>query len=291
VKVEKKVRKAVIPAGGVGTRFLPTSKAIPKELLPLFDKPLILYAVEEAVASGINHIILVTSPGKEALQRFFEPDSALESFLEQKGQAKLLETVRRITSMARFSYAEQKDPLGLGHAVLMAKDAVGEEPFAVMLPDDVIQDKKPALASMIDIFQKRNGGVIAVEEVPLENVSAYGVIKPRPLGERVYQVDGLVEKPPQNKAPSNLAIVGRYVLPAEVFDCLERTKPGAKGEIQLTDGLALLMETHPLFAYRFPGARHDGGNPLGLLKASLAEALAREDARPAILDTIKRLTS
>jgi UTP--glucose-1-phosphate uridylyltransferase len=286
-----KVRKAVIPAGGVGTRFLPTSKAIPKELLPLFDKPLILYAVEEAVASGIDHIILVTSPGKEALQKFFEPDTSLESFLEQKGQAKLLDTVRHITSMARFSYVEQKDPLGLGHASLMAKDAVGREPFAVMLPDDVIRDKKPALASMIDIFQKRKGGVIAVEEVAPENVSAYGVIKPRALEDRVYGVDGLVEKPPRDKAPSNLAIVGRYVLPAEVFDCLERTRPGAKGEIQLTDALAFLMETHPLFAYRFPGARHDGGNPLGLLKASLAEALSRDDARPAILDTIKRLTS
>jgi UTP--glucose-1-phosphate uridylyltransferase len=286
-----KVRKAVIPAGGVGTRFLPTSKAIPKELLPLFDKPLILYAVEEAVASGVDHIVMVTSPGKEALERFFEPDPALESFLEQKGQKELLRTVRRITSMARFSYAEQRDPLGLGQAVLMAKDAVGDEPFAVMLPDDVIQDRQPALASMIDIFQKRNGGVIAVEEVAPENVSAYGVIKPQALSERVYQVDGLVEKPSPDKAPSNLAIVGRYVLPAETFNCLERTKPGAKGEIQLTDALALLMETHPLFAYRFPGARHDGGTPLGLLKASLSEALARDDARPAVLDAIKRLTS
>ena len=282
------IRKVVIPAGGVGTRFLPTSKAVPKELLPLLDKPLIQYAVEEAVASGIQQVILVTSPGKEALERYFQPDQALEDFLREKGYAEVLEKVRRVTSLARMSYMEQREPLGLGHAVLMAKDVVGNEPFAVMLPDDVIQGPEPALGQMIEVYRNHGGGVIAVEEVPLEEVSSYGVITPEPLADRVYRVQGLVEKPPPDQAPSNLAIVGRYVLPPEIFDCLERTRPGAKGEIQLTDGLALLMESQAVYAYRFPGARHDGGTPLGLLRASLALALEREDARAAILETLRR---
>jgi UTP--glucose-1-phosphate uridylyltransferase len=187
-----------------------------------------------------------------------------------------------------MSYVEQKEPLGLGHAVLTAKDLVGDEPFAVMLPDDVIQSAKPALGQMIEVYHSQGGGVIAVEEVPRDQVSSYGVITPEPLSDEVYRIHGLVEKPPPEKAPSNLAIVGRYILPPEIFDCLERTRPGAKGEIQLTDGLALLMETQELYGYRFSGTRHDGGTPLGLLKASLAMALAREDTRAAILETIKQ---
>ena len=282
------IKKAVIPAAGVGTRFLPTTKAIPKELLPLLDKPLIQYAVEEAVASGIREVILVTSQGKEALERYFEPDPALESFLKDKGSLELQTEVRRVTSLAKMSYVEQKEPLGLGHAVLTAKDLVGDEPFAVMLPDDVIQSAKPALGQMIEVYHSQGGGVIAIEEVPRDQVSSYGVITPEPLSDEVYRIRGLVEKPPPEKAPSNLAIVGRYILPPEIFDCLERTRPGAKGEIQLTDGLALLMETQELYGYRFSGTRHDGGTPLGLLKASLAMALAREDTRAAILETIKQ---
>ena len=282
------IRKVVIPAGGVGTRFLPASKATPKELLPLLDKPLIQYAVEEAVASGIQQVVLVTSPGKEALERYFQPDQALEDFLREKGSADVLEKVRRVASLAQMSYVEQREPLGLGHAVLMAKHIVGNETFAVMLPDDVIQGPEPALGQMMEVYRGHGGGVIAVEEVPREEVSSYGVITAEPLADRVYRVRGLVEKPPPDQAPSNLAIVGRYVLPPEIFDCLERTRPGAKGEVQLTDGLALLMESQPLFAYRFPGSRHDGGTPLGLLKASLALALEREDARAAILKTFQR---
>ncbi len=282
------IKKAVIPAAGVGTLFLPTTKAIPKELLPLLDKPLIQYAVEEAVASGIREIILVTSQGKEALERYFKPDPALESFLKDRGSLELQTEVRRVTSLAKMSYVEQKEPLGLGHAVLTAKDLVGDEPFAVMLPDDVIQSAKPALGQMIEVYHSQGGGVIAVEEVPRDQVSSYGVITPEPLSDEVYRIHGVVEKPPPEKAPSNLAIVGRYILPPEIFDCLERTRPGAKGEIQLTDGLALLMETQELYGYRFSGTRHDGGTPLGLLKASLAMALAREDTRAAILETIKQ---
>ncbi len=282
------IKKAVIPAAGVGTRFLPTTKAIPKELLPLLDKPLIQYAVEEAVASGIREIILVTSQGKEALERYFKPDPALESFLKDRGSLELQTEVRRVTSLAKMSYVEQKEPLGLGHAVLTAKDLVGDEPFAVMLPDDVIQSAEPALGQMIEVYHSQGGGVIAVEEVPRDQVSSYGVITPEPLSDEVYRIHGVVEKPPPEKAPSNLAIVGRYILPPEIFDCLERTCPGAKGEIQLTDGLALLMETQELYGYRFSGTRHDGGTPLGLLKASLAMALAREDTRAAILETIKQ---
>jgi len=282
------IKKAVIPAAGVGTRFLPTTKAIPKELLPLLDKPLIQYAVEEAVASGIREIILVTSQGKEALERYFKPDPALESFLKDRGSLELQTEVRRVTSLAKMSYVEQKEPLGLGHAVLTAKDLVGDEPFAVILPDDVIQSAKPALGQMIEVYHSQGGGVIAVEEVPRDQVSSYGVITPEPLSDEVYRIHGVVEKPPPEKAPSNLAIVGRYILPPEIFDCLERTCPGAKGEIQLTDGLALLMETQELYGYRFSGTRHDGGTPLGLLKASLAMALAREDTRAAILETIKQ---
>ena len=283
------IRKAVIPAGGLGTRFLPTTKAVPKELLPLFDKPLIQYVVEEAVASGIQEVILVTSPGKEALQRYFEPDPDLDSFLREKSSPDVQEKTRQVATLAQFSYIEQSDPLGLGHAVLVAKELVGNEPFAVLLPDDVIQGSEPTLKQMIDVYDNHNGGVIAVEEVPLEAVSGYGVITPEPISDRLYRVLGLVEKPPPEQAPSNLTIVGRYILPPEIFDCLERTNLGAKGEIQLTDGLALLMESYPLYAYRFPGTRHDGGTPLGLLKASLAMALDQEDARSPILETLRRL--
>ena len=282
------IKIAVIPAAGVGTRFLPTTKAVPKELLPLLDKPLIQYAVEEAVASGIQRVILVTSPGKEALERYFEPDIALESFLIDKSSLDLLEEVRRVTSLVEMSYVEQKEPLGLGHAVLTAKNLVGDEPFAIMLPDDVIQSTEPALRQMIEVYRRRGGGVIAVEEVPPDRVSSYGVIAPESLSNEVYRIHGLVEKP-QERAPSNLAIVGRYILPPEIFGCLERTRSDAKGEIQLTDGLGLLLESQALYGYRFSGTRHDSGTPLGLLKASIAMAVERRDTRTAILEAMKQL--
>ncbi len=283
------VRKAVIPAAGVGTRFLPASKAVPKELLPLLNKPLIQYVVEEAVAAGMEEVILVLSPDKEAIRTYFQPDPALERFLAERGSFDLLKEVKAVSSLAQISYVVQEQPLGLGHAVWTARKLVGAEPFAVMLPDDIICGQEPALGQMLAVYERYGGGVIAVEEVPWEEGSRYGVVNHQPLEERVYQVQGLVEKPPRQDAPSNLAIVGRYILPAETFACLERTKPGAKGEVQLTDGLALLLESQELYAYRFSGMRLDGGTPLGLLKASLEMAWGQEEGRAAIMEMLRRL--
>ncbi len=280
------IRKAVIPAAGLGTRFLPVTKAVPKEFLPLFDKPLIQYAVEEAVSSGIEEIILVTSEGKESLERYFQPHPKLERSLEGKVAPDLLEQVTRLGKLARVSCVRQEQPLGLGHAVLTARDQVGDEPFAVILPDDVVFHSTPALAQMLEVYHRRQGGVIAVEEVPPERVSSYGVIDPEFLSDSESRIRGLVEKPPPEEAPSNLAIVGRYILPAAIFEALERTAPGAKGEIQLTDGLALLLESHPLFAFTLKGERHDGGTPIGLLKASLARARSLPEFRDEILRAI-----
>ena len=276
----------MIPAAGLGTRFLPLTKAVPKEFLPLFDKPLIQYAVEEAVSSGIEEIILITSEDKEALEQYFQPDQGLEQSLKGKVPPEIFDQVKRLGEMAQVSSVLQEQPLGLGHAVLTARDAVGDEPFAVILPDDVVFHPTPALAQMLEVYGRRGGGVIAVEQVPPERVSSYGVIDPEPLSDSESRILGLVEKPPLEEAPSNLAIVGRYILPSAVFDALERTKPGAKGEIQLTDGMALLMKSHPLFAYTLKGERHDGGTPLGLLKASLARARSLPEYSGAVKETI-----
>ena len=284
--VPQPIRKAVIPAAGLGTRFLPVTKAVPKELLPLFDKPLIQYAVEEAVSSGIEEIILVTSEDKEPLERYFQPHPQLEESLRGKVSPELLGEVERLGKLARVSFVRQEQPLGLGHAVLTAREQVGDEAFAVILPDDVIFHRTPALAQMLEVYHRRGDGVIAVEEVPSERVSSYGVIDPESLSEGEYRIRGLVEKPPPEEAPSNLAIVGRYILPPEVFSALQRTTPGAKGEIQLTDGLALLLESHHLFAYRLNGERHDGGTPMGLLKASLARAHSMPEYRNAVMEAI-----
>jgi UTP--glucose-1-phosphate uridylyltransferase len=270
----------------LGTRFLPVTKAVPKELLPLFDKPLIQFAVEEAVSSGIEEIILVTSEDKEPLERYFQPHPQLEESIRGKVSPDMLKQVKRLGKLARVSCVRQEQPLGLGHAVLMAKERVGDEAFAVILPDDVIFHRTPALAQLLEVYRRRGAGVIAVEEVPPEGVSSYGVIDPDPLSEGEYRIRGLVEKPPQEEAPSNLAIVGRYILPPAIFQALERTKPGAKGEIQLTDGLALLLESHQLFAYRFDGERHDGGTPIGLLKASIARARSISEHQNAFLDSV-----
>ena len=238
MSVPSPIRKAVIPAAGLGTRFLPVTKAVPKEFLPLFDKPLIQYAVEEAVSSGIEEIILVTSEDKESLEQYFQPDPRLERSLKGKVPPGIFDQVKGLGEMARVSSVLQEQPLGLGHAVLTAHDEVGYEPFAVILPDDVVFHTTPALTQMLEVYSRRSGGVIAVEQVPSERVSSYGVIDGEPLSEGESRILGLVEKPSPEEAPSNLAIVGRYILPSAVFDSLERTKPGAKGEIQLTDGLS-----------------------------------------------------
>ncbi len=286
-----KVRKAVIPAAGRGTRFLPTSKSVPKELLPIVDRPMIQYGVEEVVAAGIEHIIVVTSEGKEALEQYLLPDPALEQQLEEAASWDMLDVVRSLSSMAHVSYVRQEGALGLGHAVLTAKDQVGDEPFVVILPDDVIWHAEGATRQMLSVYEKYGGGVVAVEQVPREAVKAYGVVDSTPVGERVHRIKGMVEKPAPEAAPSNLAIVGRYVLNPEIFSCLERTIPGAKGEIQLTDGMVLLLESQEMYAYEFLGTRYDGGTPLGLLRASVEIGLKRGDTAGQVKDILSRSLS
>ena len=285
-----KIRTAVIPAGGLGTRFLPTTKAVPKELMPLLDQPLIQYGVEEAVEAGVERVVIVTSPGKEALERYFSSDPELERRLTDSGDADRARQINNVASLAEFSYVIQEEPRGLGHAVLTAKEAVGRQPFMVILPDDVIWPAGDAAPRMMEVYSRFDSAVVAVEEVPLEAVSAYGVVDPEVMEDRVYRVRGLVEKPDPNEAPSRLAIVGRYILPPEIFDCLERTPPGAKGEIQLTDGMALLLDDQAMYAYQFEGTRYDGGTPLGLLRASLDIGLKRPDTRDRVRQIIDDLT-
>ncbi len=283
------IRKAVIPAAGLGTRFLPATKSVPKELLPILDQPALQYVVEEAAEAGIQQVIIVTAPGKESIAAYFQPDPALERRLAASGAQELLERVRHASRLAQVSFVTQEQPLGLGHAVLMAKQAVGREPFVVLLPDDIIVHTPGVVAQMLEVHRQFGGAVVAVEETPWESVHNYGVVAATPAGARVHRVQGLVEKPPMEQAPSNLAIVGRYVLPPEIFDCLERTTPGARGEIQLTDGMALLLEKHQLYACQFRGKRYDTGTPLGLLRASLEFALAREDTRAEAQQMLKGL--
>ena len=273
------IRKAVIPAAGLGTRFLPVTKSVPKELLPILDKPMLQYAVEEAAEAGIEQVIIVTSPSKESIASYFQPQPDLDSRLS--GSPELLDKVRHASNLAEVSFVIQEQPLGLGHAVLTAREAVDDEPFVVILPDDIVVHTPGVVAQMVEVSQRYNAGVVAVEPMPWETVQNYGVVDAIFAGERLYKIRGMVEKPNREDAPSNLSIVGRYILPPEIFQCLERTKPGAKGEIQLTDGLLMLLEQEELFAYEFLGTRYDGGTPMGLLRASLEFALARDDTREA----------
>ncbi len=276
------VRKAVFPAAGLGTRFLPATKAQPKEMLPLVDKPIIQYGVEEAVAAGIDNIILVTGRGKNAIEDHFDVSVELEAFLEARGKSDQLDEVRKISNMINFAYVRQREPLGLGHAVLVARELVGDEPFAVILGDDVIDADPPAIAQLIDVFHRVNGPVLAVERVPREDISSYGVIKIKSdpsarLGQGVFQVADLVEKPSREEAPSDLAIIGRYVLTPDIFPALAATKSDRTGEIQLTNGLRELLKTRPIYACEIKGVRHDTGNKLGFLKAVVYFALRRPD--------------
>jgi UTP--glucose-1-phosphate uridylyltransferase len=274
------VRKAVFPAAGLGTRFLPATKAQPKEMLPLVDKPIIQYGVEEAVASGVDNIILVTGRGKNAIEDHFDVSVELESFLEARGKREQLAEVRKISNMMNVAYVRQGEPLGLGHAVLVARELVGNEPFAVILGDDVIDAEPPAIRQMIDVFERVGGPVLAVERVPRDDISSYGVIAPdrsAALGDGVYRVLDLVEKPPRDEAPSDLAIIGRYVLTPDIFPVLAATKSDRTGEIQLTNGLRELLKTRPIYACEVKGVRHDTGNKLGYLKAVVYFALRRPD--------------
>jgi len=271
------IRKALFPAAGLGTRFLPATKAQPKEMLPLVDKPIIQYSVEEAVASGVSNIILVTGRGKNAIEDHFDVSIELETLLEARGQTAQLEEIRKISNMINFAYVRQGEPLGLGHAVLVGRELIGNEPFAVILGDDVIDADPPALAQMIQVYEKYDGPVIAVERVPEETVSSYGVLDAEPLGDGVYRILDLVEKPPRDQAPSNLAIIGRYILTPDIFDHLQATTADRTGEIQLTNGLRSLLASRPLYGYEVDGVRHDTGNKLGFLKAVVYFALRRPD--------------
>ena len=275
--VRSVIRKAVFPAAGLGTRFLPATKAQPKEMLPLVDKPIIQYGVEEAVASGVDNIILVTGRGKNAIEDHFDVSVELETFLEARGKKELLEEIRIISNLINFSYVRQREPLGLGHAVLVTRHLVGDEPFAVILGDDVIDATPPALAQMIDVFNEMQGPVLAIERVPREHVSAYGIIDAEEVRPGVYRIRDLVEKPPKEEAPSDLAIIGRYILTPDIFPALAETATDRTGEIQLTNGLRRLLKDRPIYGCQIDGVRHDTGNKLGFLKAVVYFALRRPD--------------
>jgi UTP--glucose-1-phosphate uridylyltransferase len=275
--VTSKVRKAVFPAAGLGTRFLPATKAQPKEMLPLVDKPIIQYGVEEASASGVEHIIIVTGRGKNAIEDHFDINVELETFLESRGKSALAQEVRAISEAIQVAYVRQGEPLGLGHAVLCARDLVNQEPFAVILADDVYDANPPALRQLIDVFERYDGPAIAVERVPWDRVSSYGVIAGEKIDDRVYRITDLVEKPPREEAPSDLAIIGRYVLTPDLFPILAETRSDRTGEIQLTNGLRQLLKARPLYAVEVVGSRHDTGNKLGYLRATVHFALRRPD--------------
>jgi UTP--glucose-1-phosphate uridylyltransferase len=286
------IRKAVFPAAGLGTRFLPATKAQPKEMLVLVDKPVIQYGVEEAVASGIDNIIIVTGRGKNAIEDHFDVNVELESFLEQRGKKDQLAEVRKISQMIHLAYVRQGEPLGLGHAVLVTRNLVGDEPFAVILGDDVIDANPPALKQMIDVYHRVGGPVLAVERVPMEDVSSYGIVaidEADDLGSRVHRVTDLVEKPTRAEAPSNLAIIGRYILTPDIFPALAATASDRTGEIQLTNGLRRLLQDRPIYAFEVDGVRHDTGNKPGFLKALVYFALKRPDLAAGFRSYLKSL--
>jgi UTP--glucose-1-phosphate uridylyltransferase len=290
-----KVRKAVFPAAGLGTRFLPATKAQPKEMLPIVDKPIIQYAVEEALHSGIQNIIIVTGRGKTAIEDHFDVSFELEYLLETRGKKDLLAIVRNISDMINVSYVRQKEALGLGHAVLRASELVGHESFAVVLADDLIEAETPCLRQLLDVHEFFRAPVLAVMEVPPENISSYGAIDAEPVrhngsSDRVFRIRDLVEKPKPGDAPSNLAIIGRYVLTPEIFDSLQAIEPGSGGELQLTDALKHLLRSRPIYAYRFEGERYDAGDKLGFLKATVEFALHRHDLGGAFREYLKGLT-
>ena len=278
--MKMKVRKAVFPAAGLGTRFLPATKAQPKEMLPVVDKPIIQYGVEEAMHSGCDQIIIVTGRGKSAIEDHFDVSYELEKMLEERGKKDLLAIVQRISDMIHVAYVRQKEALGLGHAVYTARELVGDEPFAVLLADDVIDAEKPCLKQMIEIFEEKQASVIATMVVEGKAISSYGVLDAKPVpgyNGRLFEISNLVEKPKLENAPSNQAIIGRYVLTPGIFTALEHTEKGSGGELQLTDGMKNLLKTEKIYGYQFDGKRHDAGDKLGFLKATVEYALKRED--------------
>jgi len=284
-----KVRKAIITAAGWGTRFLPITKAQPKEMLPLVDKPLIQYSVEEAINSGIEQIILITALGKRAIEDYFDRSFELEYFLEQKGETKRLQEMRELSDLVNVCYIRQKEQLGLGHAILIAKEIVGEEPFAVLLPDDIVDSHVPVLKQMIEVYEQYQTNVVAVERVSHQDTIKYGIIEPREISGHIYQVLSLAEKPEPAQALSNLGVVGRYILMPQIFDVLEITPRGKNQEIQLTDALQLMLKQQSILAYEFGGVRYDTGTPLGWLKATIAFALKHPDIEPELRAYLRQL--
>jgi UTP--glucose-1-phosphate uridylyltransferase len=287
--MEAKIRKGVIPAAGVGTRFLPATKAVPKELLPIVDRPTIQYIVEEAAASGIAEVILITAKGKEAVEEHFAVSAELEAVLKKQKKEDLLRMVKRLSEMVKIRSVLQKEPKGLGHAVLCARAAVGEEPFAVLLGDDLVDADPPCLAQMMEVSRQKGGAVIALLRVSAAETHLYGIIRGEQVDERIYRIQELVEKPAADQAPSNLAIIGRYLLPPEIFPILERTPPGKGGEIQLTDALQTLCRNMPLYGYEFTGDRYDAGDKFGHLEANIAFALKRPEMAERLKEFIKKV--
>lgn len=284
-----KIRKAVFPAAGLGTRFLPATKASPKEMLPLVDKPLIQYSVEEAVASGIETILIITGREKGAIENHFDISFELECLLAEKGKQDILDEVRAISDLARISYTRQQQALGLGHAIYQAKDFAGDEPFATLLADDIVDAEKPALKQMIEVFEKYDSPVIATMQVEGEAISRFGVIDAEEVEPNVFRIKDMVEKPAYADAPSDLAIIGRYIFTPDIFAAIEQTEPGAGGEIQITDAMQLLLKSRPFYALKLDGVRHDAGDKLGFLIATVEFALKRADLGEEFRKYLKRL--
>ena len=284
-----RIRKAIVPAAGLGTRFLPATKAQPKEMLPIVDKPTIQYVVEEAAASGIEDIIIVTGRGKDAIENHFDRSLELQIALGQQGKEEQLREIEQISELASFCYIRQEEPLGLGHAILTAKALVGDEPLAVLLGDDIIDAEVPCLAQMISAFERYQSSIIAVQRVSKEETRSYGIIDPKPVEDSVYQILDLVEKPSPEAAPSDLAITGRYILTPEIFEALEQTPPDEGGEIQLTNGLRVLLRTQTMYGLAFRGRRYDAGSKLGFLKATVQFALKRPDLAPGLRAYLRTL--
>jgi len=287
--MSNKVRKAVFPAAGLGTRFLPATKALPKEMLPLVDKPLIQYSVEEAVASGIESILIITGRDKGSIENHFDISFELEHQLKEKSKTEMFEMVRAISDIAKISYTRQNQALGLGHAIYQAKDFAGDEPFAVLLPDDIVDAEKPALKQMIEVFEKYDAPVIATMQVEGEAISRFGVIDAEEVEPNVFRIKDMVEKPAFADAPSDLAIIGRYIFTPDIFEAIEQTKPGAGGEIQITDAMRLLLKKRPFYAVRLDGIRHDAGDKLGFLIATVEFALKRDDLGSEFREYLKSL--
>ena len=281
-----KIKKAIIPAAGLGTRFLPATKAMPKEMLPIVDKPTIQYIVEEAIESGIEDIIIVTGRGKRAIEDHFDHSADLEKILYEKGKFDLLEEVQKSSKLVDIHYIRQKEPKGLGHAVWCARKFIGNEPFAVLLGDDIVQSEKPCLKQLMEQYERYNASILGVQQVPMENVSRYGIIEADSIGDRLYSVKSLVEKPIESKAPSNLAIMGRYILNPAIFNILAELEPGAGGEIQLTDALSQLNKYEAIYAYDFDGTRYDVGEKMGFIQTTIEMALTHRDLREELLNYI-----